>query len=214
MLALFNRPWEEVPIVVIDVETTGTVPGVDDVVQVALVRFEKREVVGSICEHVNPGRKIPKEATEVHGITDKMVSKAKALGDVFKIARVKKLLAGAQPAAYNAGFDHRFVPASALEDWMWPWLDPLVAVRTVDKYVRGEGRHKLGAACARRGIPLPGAHDALADATATGRLLYHVFSEVPALVDASLGAAISWQRRTEAQQWHDFNKWRATQADK
>lgn len=211
MLALFNRPWGEVPIVVIDVETTGVIPGVDAVVQIAFVRFEERKIVGRFSAYVNPGRKIPAEATAVHGITDKKVSKAKALDAVLKMGAVRKLLKGAQPAAYNAHFDQRFVPAASLEDWTWPWLDPLVAVRAVDKYARGQGRHKLEAACARRGISIANAHDAEVDAEATGKLLYHVFSEVPAVVDANLGYALTWQRCAEAEQWANFNTWRSSQ---
>jgi DNA polymerase-3 subunit epsilon len=212
-LRLFNIPWEEAPIVVIDVETTGVTPGVDAAVQVALVRFEKRKVVGKFSTLVNPGRKIPKEATAIHGITDRKVKKETSIEAIFAFQSVRELLEGAQPAAYNAHFDQRFIPAGALEDWAWPWLDPLVAVRAVDKYERGQGRHKLEAACARRGIPIVGAHDAAVDAEATGRLLYHVFSEVPAIVDLSVGEALAWQRHAEAEQWVNFNTWRAKQAE-
>ena len=208
---LFNLAWEEAPIVVIDVETTGVVPGVDAAVQVALVRFEKRKVVGRFCSLVDPNRLIPKEATAIHGIASEHVSDAPSIGAVFLDFDVRALLADAQPAAYNASFDQRFVLASAFEDWTWPWLDPLVAVRAVDRFVRGEGRHQLSAACARRGISLIGAHDAGADAEATGHLLYHVLSEVPAVVDQSLGTVLAWQRRTEADQWAGFNVWRSKQ---
>ena len=208
---LFNLAWEEAPIVVIDVETTGVVPGIDAAVQVALVRFEKRKAVGRFCSLVHPERRIPAEATAIHGITDKQVQKAPLIDSLFASSRALELLKDAQPAAYNASFDQRFVPASAFEDWTWPWLDPLVAVRAVDRYVRGEGRHKLSEACARRGIVLVGAHDAAADAEATGYLLYHVLSEVPAIVDQSLGTVLAWQRRAEADQWADYNVWRCKQ---
>lgn len=211
---LFNLAWEEAPIVVIDVETTGVIPGLDAAVQVALVRFENRKVVGRFSTLVNPGpRGIPKEATAIHGITYKQVRDADApfIETVFLNSDVRGLLKDAQPAAYNASFDQRFVPASAFEDWTWPWLDPLIAVRAVDRYVRGEGRHKLEAACARRGIPLVGAHDAAADAEATGKLLYHVLSEVPQVVDQSLGTVLAWQMRTEADQWANYNDYRLKQ---
>lgn len=214
MLSLFNRAWEEVPIVVIDVETTGVVPGVDAAVQVALVRFEKRKVVGRFSALVNPKRTIPMGATAIHGVTDKDVKSAPSIDALFAlVSSAHEILDGAQPAAYNAPFDQRFVPARVFDDWTWPWLDPLVAVRAVDRFVRGEGRHKLSAACARRGIALEKAHDAAADAEATGHLLYHVLSEVPAIVDQSLGSVLAWQMRTAADQWADFNVWRSNQAE-
>jgi DNA polymerase III alpha subunit (gram-positive type) len=214
MLAFYNRPLEEVPVVVLDVETTGIMPGVDAAVQVALVRFEKREIVGRFRSFVSPGRAIPKEATAVHGIAAKHVKDAWPIDDVFDLKEVRALLEGAQPAAYNARFDQRFVPARAFADWTWPRLDPFVAVRVVDKYAKGAGRHKLEAACKRRRIPLVGVHDALADAEATGRLLYHVFEQVPALLDAHLGGILEWQLGAQAAQWGDYNSWLSKQPEK
>jgi DNA polymerase III epsilon subunit-like protein len=40
MLSHFLKPWSEVPLVLIDTETTGTRPGTDRAVQVGIARFE------------------------------------------------------------------------------------------------------------------------------------------------------------------------------
>jgi DNA polymerase III epsilon subunit-like protein len=48
-------------------------------------------------------------------------------------------------------------------------------VRDLDRYVSGKGRHKLETCCTRWGVALDGAHNALADARATGRLLWCLF---------------------------------------
>lgn len=217
MLKFFNTKWNEVPIVVIDVETTGTIPGIDAAVQVALVRFEKGEPVARFCSHVNPGRSIPKVATDIHGITDADVEHSPPIEAVFSLPEVKRLITDANPAAYNASFDRAFVPLYAWgEDWGWPWIDPLTVVRNVDRFVRGAGRHKLEAACARRGITIAKAHDAAADAEAAGRLFYMIVPETDwaRLGDYDpgiLGQLLAWQRHEESSEWFRFSEWRAAQ---
>ncbi len=92
----------------------------------------------------------------------------------------------------------------------WPWLDPLVIVRHVDRFVRGTGRHKLTAVCERRGITLEGAHRATADAEAAGRLLYSPDIRA-ALGDQTIGEVLRRQTIRAAEQDADFEAWRARQ---
>ena len=97
-------------------------------------------------------------------------------------------------------------------DAHWPWLDPLTLIRHVDRYDRGQGRHKLEVSCARHGIALVGAHSALADARAAGQLLYKLGREV--WRSDSLGNALLWTRRKQANQWYDYHQWLAKQPPK
>ena len=212
MIYLFNRKWSDAPTVWIDTETTGKRPGYDRAVQVAVVRFEGGKPVGSFESLVHPGMPIGEEAAAIHGITNDMVESAPCIGTIFKLDDVRQLLNGAQPAAYNAPFDRYFVPPF-LEDWSWPWLDCLSVVRRIDRFVRGSGRHKLDAVCARHGIELTGAHTAIADAEASGRLFYKI---IPGLIPGviagdTIGDLLCWQRHQEAEQWHNFNAWLSKQ---
>src|ERR1041384_751619 len=147
MLKYFNQQWDTVPVCMIDTETTGVQPGRDRTVQVGLVRFENGAPVGSFSSLVNPGIPIPASATAIHGITDAHVAGAPPLAEVFAPPQAVKLLEGAQYAAYNASFDRYFIPPIG-DDWSYPWADSLSLVRKVDRYARGKGRHRLGAACA------------------------------------------------------------------
>lgn len=219
MIKFFNRPWNEVPTAWLDVETTGVIPGVDGVVQVAVVRFGGGEVVGREVSLIDSGRCIPEAATAIHGISSEMVKGAPTLMQFFERASVLALLAEAQPGAYNAPFDRGFLPLRVLSDWTWPWLDPLVFVRVVDRYVRGQGRHKLEAACQRRDIKIVGAHDASVDAEAAGRLFYKIAPEVETQLregnrltrGLTLGPLLRWQREQEAVGWFQFNEWLSRQ---
>lgn len=65
------------PLLCFDIESTGKDPSMDRIVQLA---WKTVETVGgsdgSGCILVNPGFPIPKESTEVHGITDAMVAES------------------------------------------------------------------------------------------------------------------------------------------
>ena len=207
-------PWHQLRIVVLDFETTGVDPTQCAPVEVA------GDVVERASELINPGCPIPAEATFIHGITDEMVITAYPAAVAINNVLDRVLLDGdAIPCAYNARFDSTIFrrimgeregasELVALRDW--PWLDPLVVVRHVDRFVRGSGRHSLSAVCARRGIALEGAHRATADAEAAGRVL---FSEDvrAALGDATISEVLRRQTIRADEQEADFEAWRAKQ---
>lgn len=212
MIRHFQTPWPDVPTVWLDTETTGLRPGKDKAVQVGLCRIERGEVVGSFESLVNPGISIPAESSEVHGITDKDVLGAPTIDDVFALSEVKALLEGAQPGGYNTAFDRDFLPAHAFLDWRWPWLDCLTMVRTVDRFVRGQGRHRLEVAAQRHGIPLTKAHSALSDAKGAG-LLFVKLAKEHYRPDLPLGRVLANQLQDEAGEWLRFNDWRSKQGE-
>ena len=58
------------PIAFIDVETTGTNPNSDRVVELSILKIHPDGKEEYKSHRVNPGVPIPAEATAVHGITD------------------------------------------------------------------------------------------------------------------------------------------------
>lgn len=209
MLKRFNDPWDSVPLVVIDTETTGKQPGVDRTVSFGLARFENGVFVAGLERFVNPGIPIPEEATSIHKITDEMVKDAPMLSDAFFVNDVADLLEGAQPAGYNTAYDRHFVPPFG-ERWDWPWLDVLMLIRKQDRFAKGTGRHKLAASCERHGISLTAAHSAGADARACGELLYKVGRETFPK-GYTLGQSIDFCRRAEVAEWFRFCEWLSKQ---
>lgn len=59
------------PLVVLDVETTGTDVRTDRVVQVAALKFAPHKKPILFTRKVNPGIPVPPPATEVHGLSDR-----------------------------------------------------------------------------------------------------------------------------------------------
>lgn len=79
----FNKP-----IVWLDLESTGVDKQKDRIVQIAIIRIQEDGTPFEFQSLVNPEMPIPKEATEVHGITDEMVKDAPTLFNIYpKILR-------------------------------------------------------------------------------------------------------------------------------
>jgi len=213
-----SRPWHELPVVVLDTETTGV--GEDDrIVELAACRFEGGMPVAKWSAIVDPGREIPADVTAVHGISNDDVRGMPRLGAVLHgFAEVCK---GAVPCAFNSEFDRKMLHRElAGSNWLalnvtclafdteQTWIDPLVIVRDADKYEKGK---KLQDACGRRGIVMEGAHRALADVLACGALLWAL---KPRIGDISAEQLIRKCDKRRSAQEADFQAWLARQPKK
>src|SRR5436190_15542618 len=105
-MSVADRSIAEIPLAVVDTETTGLYPGGDRIIEIAIVRAERLEPPRVIVNTlVNPQR--PVTATEIHGITDADVSDAPVFADIAPV--VVQALQNAVFASYNVYFDAKFV---------------------------------------------------------------------------------------------------------
>jgi DNA polymerase-3 subunit epsilon len=74
----------ERPLAFFDLETTGTDPQRDKIVEIAIVRLELDGGREATTRRIHPERPIPAEATAVHGIRDEDVSGAPTFGQVAR----------------------------------------------------------------------------------------------------------------------------------
>jgi DNA polymerase-3 subunit epsilon len=188
-----DAAWTELPIAMIDVETTGKDASVDRVVEIGIALARGGVIVDRKNWLVNPGRPIPKEASDVHKITDELVRDAPAFADVGR--EVADAVAGFVPAAYNASFDRAFLTNELARAGLSlardvEWLDPLVWAREVQQ---GEKSRALGEVAARLGIALENAHRASDDAEAALRVLLALGRDVR--LPRTYGALVQEQRR-------------------
>ena len=179
-----EREITDLPLVAIDTETTGRDASHDRIVEIACVHFRNGAVVSAKHWLVNPGIPIPKEAFDVHGISDDDVRDKPSFADVA--AEIVAAFEGAVPVAYNAEFDRAFVLAelerAGIGERRAPacrrgvdWIDPLTWARELQKYEKGKS---LGDVCGRLGIAIDRAHRATDDAEAAVRVL-HAFTTDP-----------------------------------
>ena len=69
--------------VVFDLETTGTSPKKDGIVEISALRVRDGEVVEEFTSLVNPMMHIPYYASQVNGITDDMVEDEPTIDDIL-----------------------------------------------------------------------------------------------------------------------------------
>jgi DNA polymerase-3 subunit epsilon len=165
--------------VYLDTETTGT-RNSDTVIEVAVIDHDGAVLVDSL---VRPGKKIPPDASRIHGIRDADVQDAPAWGDVWP--EVEAAIQGRNVGLYNQDFDLRLIRQTHKLNWM-NWKTPpgteffdimlLYAQYKGDWNTRRGGYrwHSLENAGRQCGIPLPNTHRAKDDTLLTRALLHHM----------------------------------------
>jgi len=206
--------WNEGPLLGFDLETTGVDPGKDLPVQVALVRWEGREVALRNVFIVDPGCEIPPGAEAIHGISTRRARREGCpLAEAATV--VHTALQRAQGdhvpvVAMNASFDITIATALFHSYGLGPvkWealVDPLVIDRQVDRY--RSGRRRLDALCRVYGVALASPHDAGNDAEAAIAISRAIARRYPAIAAYEIGQLTRFQV-----DWHrswalDYDAW-------
>jgi DNA polymerase III subunit epsilon len=89
----------ERPLAFIDLETTGTAVEFDRIVELGILKITPEGKEFLFCERLNPGIRIPIEATDVHGIADKDVVGKPCFRQVAK--RLLKFLDNCDLGGFN-----------------------------------------------------------------------------------------------------------------
>ena len=95
--------------VAFDLETTGRVAGVDQIVEIGAVKFEAGEPSAVFATLVNPRVSIPAGASAVNGITDDMVAGKPRVEDLLE--GLSDFCGDFPLVAHNAPFDTQFLLA-------------------------------------------------------------------------------------------------------
>lgn len=92
--------------VILDTETTG-LDGSAEICQIAILGIDGTVYLDTL---VKPTRSIPKQATNIHGITDAMVANAPTMEALYD--QIIALLSDRQVIIYNADYDVRLLQQS------------------------------------------------------------------------------------------------------
>jgi len=162
----------------IDTETTGFSPD-DVVIEIGVVDLRGRTLYESLFKPAIP---IPPDSIAVHGITEDMVAGSPSWKDTWP--DLMGVLKGRMVGMYNLDFDLRMMKQTHERYWLdWPMDDrrffcvmKLYAAFYGQPSPRGRGYrfHKLEAAGAACGIPLPNSHRAVDDALLTAELFKYM----------------------------------------
>lgn len=162
---------------VFDCETTGTEPGVDEIVSLAVIRLDPEGAeTGRLTRLVRPSRPIPAEVTAIHGISDEDVATASRFAEFAP--ELFALLRGAVFVAHNARFDVAMVQNEFTRAGID--FEPIGVACTLDAFRLLEPLapdHRLESVCRRHGVALVDAHHAGSDVLATVALLRLLLTE-------------------------------------
>ncbi len=149
--------------VVFDLETTGTSPNSDAIIEISAVKVVDREVVDTFSTLVNPERAIPYYATAVNGITDEMVEDEPLLEDVLPL--FDEFIGDSVLVGHNIHcFDMKFIWKAAEEILGETFTNDYVDTLPMARRVLPElAHHKLVDIASHYNISTMGAHRALND---------------------------------------------------
>jgi DNA polymerase-3 subunit epsilon len=160
-----------------DTETTGTLPGVDKIIEIGAVRFVNGQVDAIYSTLIDPQIPIPSAASAVNGITDEMVigqPKIESLLESFADFCGDDWL-----VAHNAAFDYGFVTAAVQRFESKAPRGPILDTYAIAKRVfPGLANYKLGTLVQHINIEATGFHRAEADAAYCGRLFLRMMEKV------------------------------------
>lgn len=167
--------WSDLKFSVFDTETTGFDKDSDRVVAFARLDTGMQFHDSLKLEYyslVNPGRRIPPEASAIHHITDRMVAKERSLEEVLADALWPEGGTNDCMVAHNAAFDLQFLPRPkkpVLCTWrlarkLWPEMES-----HSNQYLRYFFNLDVD-------LGTLSAHHALADVRVTAKIFLHAMS--------------------------------------
>ncbi|PIS10727.1 MAG: DNA polymerase III subunit epsilon [Bdellovibrio sp. CG10_big_fil_rev_8_21_14_0_10_47_8] len=160
-----------------DLETTGTVPGVDQIVEIGAVRFNGSQIDGVFSTLIDPLRPIPPGASAVNGISNDMVKGKPTIDTILE--SFTDFCQEDFLVAHNAPFDSQFLTADYKKlEFPTPRgliLDTLPIAR---KVFPGLPNYKLGTLIQHLKIPASNFHRAEEDATYCGNLFLEMVKRI------------------------------------
>lgn len=160
-----------------DLETTGTVPGVDQIVEIGAVRFIDGQVEAVFSTLVDPLKPIPPGASAVNGITDDMVRGKPRIEEL--LPSFAEFCADDVMVAHNAPFDTQFLLNDIKKhETTAPFGVVLDTLPIARKVFPGLANYKLGTLVQHLKIQSAGFHRAEEDSTYCGKLFLEMLKRI------------------------------------
>lgn len=163
--------------IALDLETTGLDFDKDQIIEVALVRFENGKKTDSLDYIVKPSKELRPFIAKLTGIDASMLEDA---SDFATLAgSIRKFIGDYPIVAHNAQFDHHFLTAEFAKVGIAFENQPVIDTLTVSRIAfQDVPNHKLETLVKALGIERSTAHRALPDAEACGDLLVRCVEEM------------------------------------
>lgn len=160
-----------------DLETTGFLPGVEQITEIGAVKFENGKPVARFATLVNPRKSIPAEVVKVTGITDDMVKDSPFIEDL--LPQFAEFCGEDIIVAHNAPFDVQFLTADIKKyESAAPKGIILDTLTMAKKIIPGMANYKLGTLVTHFDIVSTDFHRAEEDASYCGQVFWRLVEKV------------------------------------
>ncbi len=153
----------------LDLETTGTDPQKDKIIEVGLAKLVDGEITETFHSLVNPGVKLPLKIKRLTGLDDQMLQDAPRITEL--IPKIVSFIGHYPIIGHNVNFDVSFLLNADSELEKHLHLNVLYDTLDLAQIVLpNAANHRLNTLCAVCGIELSTYHRALSDAIASAQL--------------------------------------------
>lgn len=160
-----------------DFETTGFLPGVDQIVEIGAVRYIDGQPEATFVTLVDPRKPMPEGASRVSGITDDMLVGKPVIEDLLE--SFAEFCGNDILVAHNAPFDFQFLLSDIKKyESSSPGGVVLDTCAIARKVFPGLMNYKLGTLVQHLNIPSTGFHRAGEDASYCGQLFLHILDKL------------------------------------
>lgn len=154
---------------VVDVETTGNRSSDGHIIEIGLVRVEKRQITETFQSLIRPPIDIPPFITNLTGIHSWDLTDAPTFPDLAAV--IRDHLKNSYFVAHNASFDYAFLKSEFQRLGDHFFMNRFCTVKLGRKIFPGSRHYNLDAMIERLKIPVARRHRALDDALATAEIL-------------------------------------------
>lgn len=171
--------------VAIDLETTGTNPSEDRIIEVGAVRVINGEVKDTFSTLINPEMPISERITNITGIENKDVANAPVIKDV--IGEILEYTKDLPLLGHNVIFDYSFIKKAAVDNKLSFMRNGIDTLKIARRILPNLEHKNLVSLCEYFGINPGNSHRALDDAISASKVylaLYKVKADDDGFVNA------------------------------
>lgn len=161
--------------VVIDLETTGLEPQLDEIIEIGIIRVRSGEIVGQFNSLVKPNEPIGGFITKLTGITNEMLSGAPSIETV--LSNAINFIGNNIVIGHNVNFDINFIYDTSMRLFSKPFTNDFIDTLRLSRKLFPEYQHnRLKDLAVRFEIQQSIEHRALGDAIATYKCYKHLIN--------------------------------------
>lgn len=180
----------EVTFTAFDFETTGLNPATDRIIELGAVKFRGTQIVGEYQTLVDPEIPLEPGASEITGITPKMLAGQPTATAV--LPQFLLFLSDTVLVAHNAGFDIAFLRAALQKTDLEAVKNPLIDTQILaQKAYPRQKSYSLQSLVELLGFPPNNAHRALDDAVMCMKLFNSCVQELSFMGEITLGEVLT-----------------------